>query len=79
MLGSRDARIGVMRLRRIIRRAKSTFSEGWYFTANTAASCRSMARKIPVRRLMPPGRRTSIFRMKEAVPSSTDSPRMVAE
>ena len=26
-MGSRDARIGVMRLRRIIRRAKSTFSE----------------------------------------------------
>ena len=39
----------------------------------------SMARKMPVRRLMPPGRRTSIFRMKEAVPSNTDSPRMVAE
>ena len=33
-----------------------------------------MARKMPVRRLMPPGRRTSIFRMKEAVPSNTDSP-----
>ena len=45
MLGSRDARIGVMRLRRIIRRAKSTFSEGWYFTANTAASCRSIGQE----------------------------------
>ena len=71
--------MGVTRLRRIIRRAKSTFSEGWYFTANTAASCRSMARKIPVRRLMPAGSRTSIFRMKEAVPSSTLSPWMAAE
>ena len=66
--------MGVMRLRRIIRRAKSTFSDALYFTANTAASWRSMDRKMPVRRLMPPGSRTSIFRMKEAVPSSTDLP-----
>lgn len=35
-VGVREAQIGIIRLRRIIRRAKSTFSAGLYFTAKTA-------------------------------------------
>jgi hypothetical protein len=71
--------MGQTRLRAIIRRAKSTFSEALYFTANTAASSRSTARKIPVRRVMSGGSFTFILRMKEALPISTDSPRMAPE
>ena len=78
-MGSRAARMGAIRLRAIIRRAKSTFSEALYFTANTAMRCRSTERNSPVLRLMSPGRRTSILRIKEAVPIRMDSPRMVPD
>ena len=44
-----------------------------------AMSWRSTARNTPVFRLTSPGSRTFIFRMKEAVPISTDSPWMAAD
>ena len=74
MLGSREARRGWMRLRRIIFRAKSTFSAALYFTAKTAASSLSTARKTPVFSVTSGGSFTFILRIKEAPPISTDSP-----
>ena len=77
MFMSRAARMGVIRPRRSIRNAQSTFSAAWYFTAKTAESSRSTERKSPVFRFRDAGSRTSIFRRKEALPRSTLSPRMV--
>ena len=79
MLGSREARMGWMRLRCISFMAKSTFSEGLYFTAKTAMSSLSTARNTPVFRFTSAGSRIFIFRMKETPPISTDSPLMVPD